>query len=148
MNRTGTTARLLSLTLATGLIAACASCGSYGGGSPSREYGPPLEFPLDRSFIPSPGLCRVYDPQRPEESEYTQPRGCEGIEQTAQVGTVVFYRPRDGTRTFRVCWMSRSEPGVVDGIDLFDIDRLRLIDVVLSRQRRTAENTMPCTGNP
>jgi hypothetical protein len=148
MNRTRIAASLFMLTLAAGLLVACGSGGSSGGASPSQEYGPPLDFPLERSVVPSPGFCRVYNPRRPEASEYGQARGCDGIEQSAQPGTVVLYRPRDGTRTFRVCWMSRGEPGVVDGIDLFDIDRLRLVDVVVPRQRRTAANTMPCTYNP
>ena len=44
--------------------------------------------------------------------------------------------------------MSRSEQGVVDGIDLFSVDKKRLIAVILPRIRRTAENTKPCNWEP
>ena len=40
--------------------------------------------------------------------------------------------------------MSTSDQGVIDGIDVYDYARLRLIRVVLGRARRTMQNTMRC----
>lgn len=120
-------------------------------GQENTETGPPLEFDLPSSYIPSPGLCRVFYPSAEEESSYLQARGCKGIENAvnaADIGAVILYRPKDGTRTFRVCWMSRSEQGVVDGIDLFSVDKKRLVGVILPRMRRTAEDTKPCDWEP
>jgi len=117
----------------------------------NTDTGPPLEFDLPSSYIPSPGLCRVFYPDAEEESSYMQARGCNGIENAinvADMGAVILYRPKDGSRNFRVCWMSRSEQGVVDGIDLFSVDKKRLIAVILPRIRRTAENTKPCNWEP
>ena len=140
---------LLFVSATMGAVFACSSGGSSDSGpSPSQESGPPLEFQLDRSMIPSTGLCRIYYPDRPAESEFLQARGCNGIEQAAQPGGVILYRPRGGSRTFRVCWMSRGEPGVVDGIDEFDVDRMRLVNVIVPRMRRTAENNVSCTQTP
>ncbi len=117
----------------------------------NTETGPPLEFDLPSSYIPSPGLCRIFYPREPETSSYLQARGCKDIEyaiNVADIGAVILYRPKDGSRNFRVCWMSRSENGVVDGIDLFSVDKKRLIKVILPRIRRTAENTQKCDWNP
>jgi hypothetical protein len=112
------------------------------------ETGPPLDFPLPRSYIPSPGLCRVYVPDRPGLSDNLQAMGCANIENTADLGTVVLYRPRDGSRNVHICYMSRSEQGVVDGIDVVSVDKLRIVSVLLPRLRRTAANTEKCTFSP
>ena len=120
-------------------------------GQENTETGPPLEFDLPSSYIPSPGLCRIFYPRALEESSYLQARGCKDIEYSINVtdlGAVILYRPKDGNRNFRVCWMSRSENGVVDGIDLFSVDKKRLIEVILPRLRRTAENTQKCDWDP
>jgi len=117
----------------------------------NTETGPPLDFDLPSSVIPSPGLCRIWYPDSPEESSYLQQRSCKDIEfavNVADVGAVILHRPKDGSRNFRVCWMSRSENGVIDGIDLFSVDKKRLIEVLLPRIRRTAENTQLCTWEP
>jgi hypothetical protein len=117
----------------------------------NTETGPPLEFDLPSSYIPSPGLCRIFYPRAPEESSYLQSRGCKDIEyaiNVADLGAVILFRPKDGSRNFRVCWMSRSENGVIDGIDLFSVDKKRLIKVILPKIRRTAENTQKCDWNP
>jgi hypothetical protein len=112
------------------------------------ETGPPLEFDLPRNMIPSPGLCRIYYPRRPDESMHLQAQGCNNIENTVNLGGVILFRPRDGSRNVHVCHMSRSEQGVVDGIDAVSVDRLRVVRVVLPRIRRTAANTQPCTYVP
>jgi hypothetical protein len=142
------------VTVAVVLAAACSSSSSTGGGETgaapqqSVETGPPLEFNLPRSYIPSPGFCRIYYPRRPEESDRLQAQSCTNIEYSVMTGGIVLYRPRDGSRNVHVCYMSRSEPGVVDGIDAVSIDKLRVVRVILPRMRRTADDTQSCTYNP
>ena len=149
--------RLLAFFALVGVVAILVACGgssSSGGGDQasapqqSLETGPPLEFDLPRSYIPSPGLCRIYYPRRPDESDYLQAQGCDNIENAVQLEGVVLYRPRDGSRNVHVCYMSRSEQGVVDGIDKVSVDRLSIVGVILPRMRRLAYNTQRCTYNP
>ena len=149
--------RLLACFALVGVVAILVACGvssSSGGGDQasapqqSLETGPPLEFDLPRSYIPSPGLCRIYYPRRPAESDYLQAQGCDNIEHAANLEGVVLYRPRDSSRNVHICYMSRSEQGVVDGIDVVSVDKLRVVRVILPRMRRTAENTQRCTWNP
>jgi len=153
MHRTRSAASL-ALVAVLVVIAACGGSTSSAGGDQaaapqqSLETGPPLEFPLPRSYIPSPGLCRIYYPDRPAESDYLQAQGCNDIENTVMTGGIVLYRPRDGSRNVHVCYMSRSDQGVVDGIDAVSVDRLRVVRVILPRMRRTTGNTQLCTYNP
>ncbi len=148
--------RLLAFFALVGVAAILVACGgsSSSGGDhaaapqQSLETGPPLEFDLPRSYIPAPGLCRIYYPRRPEESEYLQAQGCDNIENAVQLEGVILYRPRDDSRNVHVCHMSRSEQGVVDGIDAVSVDQLRMVRVILPRMRRTADNTQRCTFNP
>ena len=148
--------RLAALFALLGVMAILVACGgstSEGGdqapaANPNLETGPPLEFDLPRSYIPSPGLCRIYYPRRPAESDVLQAQGCNNIENTVNLGGVILFRPRDGSRNVHICYMSRSEQGVVDGIDAVSVDKLRIVRVVFPRLRRTADNTMPCTYVP
>ncbi len=148
--------RLVAFFAVVGVVAILVACGgstSEGGDQASApqqsiETGPPLEFDLPRSYIPSPGLCRIYYPRRPAESDYLLAQGCDNIENAVQLGGVVLYRPRDGSRNVHICYMSRAEQGVVDGIDVVSVDKLRVVRVILPRIRRTADNTQKCTWNP
>ena len=146
----------LVLLLAGGTMAVQA-CSSYSAGSGSEsgsstapaqldETGPPLAFTLPPSAIPSPGLCRIWVPDH-DVSAQLQATGCSGIEYTAPLGSVVLYRPRDGSRNVHVCWMSTSETGIVDGIDAFSVDKLRLVREILPKMRRSDES-VKCTHNP
>jgi hypothetical protein len=148
--------RLVAFFTVVGVVAILVACGgstSEGGDQASApqqslETGPPLEFDLPRSYIPSPGLCRIYYPRRPAESDVLLAQGCDNIENAVQLEGVVLYRPRDGSRNVHICYMSRSEQGVVDGIDVVSVDKLRVVRVILPRIRRTAENTQKCMYNP
>jgi hypothetical protein len=148
--------RLVAFFTVVGVVAILVACGSStseGGDQASApqqslETGPPLEFDLPRSYIPSPGLCRIYYPRRPAESDVLLAQGCDNIENAVQLEGVVLYRPRDGSRNVHICYMSRSEQGVVDGIDVVSVDKLRVVRVILPRIRRTAENTQKCMYNP
>lgn len=148
--------RLVAFFAVAGVVAILVACGgstSEGGDQASApqqsiETGPPLEFDLPRSYIPSPGLCRIYYPRRPAESDVLLAQGCDNIENAVQLEGVVLYRPRDGSRNVHICYMSRSEQGVVDGIDVVSVDKLRVVRVILPRIRRTAENTQKCMYNP
>ena len=148
--------RLVAFFAVLGVVAMLVACGgstSEGGDQASApqqslETGPPLEFDLPRSYIPSPGLCRIYYPRRPAESDVLLAQGCDNIENAVQLEGVVLYRPRDGSRNVHICYMSRSEQGVVDGIDVVSVDKLRVVRVILPRIRRTAENTQKCMYNP
>jgi hypothetical protein len=82
-----------------------------------------LEYP--RSEIPSPGLCRI--------AERGLTRSCNGIENEAQTGQTILFRPRDGTRRVVVCYLHRSNRGQIEGIDVFDIDTRDLVEVVQRR---------------
>ena len=129
--------------LSVGLMA-CSSGGEGGSApQPSTESGPPLDFPLDRRDVPSPGLCRVWIVGNPASQQFLQ-RSCDGIENTAPIGEYIMFRPQ-GQRVVHVCLMSSNTVGVVDGIDAFDIDRMRLVRVILPRQRRTEDDTVPCS---
>ena len=148
--------RLVAFFTVVGVVAILVACGgstSEGGDQASApqqslETGPPLEFDLPRSYIPSPGLCRIYYPRRLAESDVLLAQGCDNIENAVQLEGVVLYRPRDGSRNVHICYMSRSEQGVVDGIDVVSVDKLRVVRVILPRIRRTAENTQKCMYNP
>lgn len=103
----------------------------------------PLTIDISRGDLPSSGLCRVW---RPGEDSSSQPRAktCSGIEFDAPRGSYILYRPR-GKRVIHVCRMSSGLVGVVDGIDAYDLDRFEPLDVVLRNERRTEDNTVPCT---
>lgn len=142
--------------VAVGVVAmqACSSSSASSGSEtrtttaavPLDETGPPLSFTLPPSAIPSTGLCRIWVPDR-DESAQLQATGCNGIEYSAPLGSVVLYRPRDGSRNVHVCWMSTSETAVVDGIDAFSVDKLRLVREILPKMRRSDES-IKCTYNP
>ena len=115
-----------------------------------------LEFELPSRDIPRSGLCRVFYPNRDfypqRDNNAFDPRPCNGIENTiVGVGTlqaVILYRPKDDSDNFRVCWMSRTKAGVVDGIDLYSVKEKHLVREILPRRERTAENTRSCTWDP
>ena len=145
----------LALLVLVAVLVACSSSTTSGGSQQTQrpepmveETGPPLQFDLPQSYIPSPGLCRIYYPRRPAESDFLSARGCNGIENAVNLGGVVLYRPRDGSRNVHVCYMSRSEQGVADGIDVVSVDRLRVVRVIMPRMIRTAANTQLCTYTP
>jgi hypothetical protein len=154
MRRNRSAGYLASVAVAAALAVACSGSSSSAGGDTaagpqqSIESGPPIDFDLPRSYIPSPGFCRIYYPRRPDESDLLQAQSCANIENTVMTEGVVLYRPSDGSRNVHVCYMSRSDQGVVDGIDAVSVDRLRVVRVILPRMRRTAENTQKCTYNP
>ncbi len=80
-----------------------------------------MRLDLSRSELPAPGLCRIVG----------QPaRSCDRIELGAPYGSDILFRPTDGTRRIVVCRMSVSERGVIVGVDVFDIDTRRHLDVV------------------
>lgn len=60
-----------------------------------------------------------------------QVRGCEGIGWVAPLGSRIAYRPADGSRTVVICYMDPGERGIIIGIDVFNIDNQRLLDVLL-----------------
>jgi hypothetical protein len=105
--------------------------------------GPPIDLPITRANVPSSGLCRVFvvDFGRIASSNDF---GCNNIENSVQLGSFIMFRSRSDRNDVYLCRMSESEQGVIDGIDVYDYGRLRLIRVVLPRQRRTAANTMKC----
>lgn len=142
--------------LATCLLGvACSSSGSLteSGAEPAPAAegeevinGPPLNLPISRNEVPSSGLCRVFvvDFGRIESSNDF---GCNNIENSAPLGSYVMYRSRANRNDVLLCRMSDAFPGVVDGIDVYDFARLRLIRVILPQARRTADNTMTCAGH-
>ncbi len=119
------TVMLLSL-----MIAGISGCGSKGG-----ETAGPIRLDVPRRAIPAPGLCRVWL-DRSESRLQRLPRSCDGIENVAPLGSRVLYRPDNKSRTVEVRYMSRSHPGEVTGIDLFNIDNGNLVRIIQSYNGR------------
>ncbi len=105
--------------LAELLVAACA------GTSPGPAVSP-VELDLRAGALPSPGLCRIVS----QDSAYPRSQACDQIEREAPVGSRVVYRPADGSRRIVVCYMSPAERGVIIGVDVFDLDTRRNIEVL------------------
>jgi len=105
--------------------------------------GPPIDLPITRADVPNSGRCRVFvvDFGRIASSNDF---GCNNIENSVQLGSFIMFRSRSNRNDVYLCRMSDSEPGVIDGIDVYDYSRMRLTRVVLPRQRRTMDNTMKC----
>jgi hypothetical protein len=116
--------RALALLVAVGALTGCAS-----GGSDQGPVG--IELSVPRSAIPSTGLCRVWISGLAT-SQQPMSRGCEGIEDTAPLGSRVLYRPDDSSREVHVSYMSRAAPGWVTGIDAFSVDTMRLTRVIMA----------------
>jgi len=86
--------------------------------------GTPHTFlPVPFSAVPPPGLCRVH----PSSSAA---RDCDDIEWDTEPRSIVLYRPDDDSRYVVVCYMSDSERGRIDGVEVFDIDTRRLVHVI------------------
>jgi hypothetical protein len=73
MRRNRSAAFLAIVATAAALAVACSSSSSSSGhdtwAAPAMgtdETGPPIDFPLPRSYIPSSDFCCVYVPSRPE----------------------------------------------------------------------------------
>jgi hypothetical protein len=111
--------------LAASVLGGLAACGARSGTDTPTVSPTQLEF--SRREIPAPGLCRI------GETGASQ-RTCDGIEFAAPPGSSVLYRPDDGSRRVVVCYLDVSDPGVIVGVDVFDIDTRRHIEVILSRK--------------
>ncbi len=105
------------------VLLGCAAVLGCGSSSP-----PPLRLGVPSQSLPAPGLCRVL-------LEGYLPRRCDGIANIAPLDSRVAYRFDDGSRNVAVCYMDSGARGVVTGIDIFEIDRGRLVSV----QRRYAD---------
>ena len=146
--------RVVGSLVAALFVAACSSSSSSSNNGTSAsapapqgetiQNGPPIDLPITRNDVPSSGLCRVFvvDFGRIASSNDF---GCDNLENSVQLGSYIMFRSRRNRNDVYLCRMSTSEQGVIDGIDVYDYSRLRLIRVVLFRQRRTMENTMKCS---
>ena len=107
------------------------------------QNGPPIDLPITRNEVPSTGLCRVFvvDFNRIASSNDF---GCNNIEMSVQLGSYIMFRSRANRNEVYLCRMSSDLPGVIDGIDVYNIARMNLVRVVMPRQRRTADNSMRC----
>ncbi len=107
------------------------------------QNGPPIDLPITRNEVPSTGLCRVFvvDFNRIASSNDF---GCNNIEMSVQLGSFIMFRSRANRNEVYLCRMSSDLPGVIDGIDVYNIARMNLVRVVMPRQRRTADNSMRC----
>ena len=110
--------------LATSLTLTTSACA----GGPSGEPASPVRLDIPKSALPGPGLCRVWVGGLAVSQRL--PRGCDGVENTAPIGSRVLFRPDDRSRTVHVRYMSPSTPGEVIGIDVFNIDTGRLVRVL------------------
>lgn len=104
---------------------AVAGCGSGGGTQQDVSNLAPVRLDIPRGEIPSPGLCRIVG--------RGLARSCNDIEFAAQPGETIVYRPRDDTRRVVVCYMHRSNPNQIEGIDVFNMDTRDLIEVIQRR---------------
>ena len=125
--------RYTAIALAVGLSAT----GACGGGSSDGGV-TPIELSVPKDQLPSPGLCRVWV-SGGQTGQQPLARSCDDIEWTAPLGSLVLYRPDDGSREVHVRYMSSNTPGFVTGIDAFDIDTLRLVRVIQEYTRETPD---------
>lgn len=103
------------------LLGAGWACSS---GSNEPQYPSPTRLGISRSALPAPGLCRILGAAQ-------QSRTCEGIAYVAPEGSQVLYRMKDPSHVVVVCYMHRSRRGFVFGIDVFNANNQRLLDVLL-----------------
>lgn len=107
-----------------GVGAVClASCRLFPGGGAIS----PVRLEVPRASLPSPGMCRLWDTGDTAEPPS---RTCDGIEGLAPRGSQVVYRPEDGSHHVLVCYMSLTERARIDGVDVFDIDTGRHLEVI------------------
>ncbi len=99
-------------------VTACSS------GTNEPQYPSPTRLNISRSALPGPGLCRV-------EGAAQRTRSCEGIANIAPEGSTVLYRMKDPAYVVVICHMHRSRRGYVIGIDVFNANNQRLIDVLM-----------------
>ncbi len=103
------------------LLVAGLACGA---GSNEPQYPSPTRLGISRSALPAPGLCRILGATQ-------QSRTCDGIAHVAPVGSQVLYRMKDPSHVVVICYMHRSRRGHVFGIDVFNANNQRLLDVLL-----------------
>ena len=102
-------------------LAGCVVASACGKPQASRHQYLPVSF----SALPPPGLCRIYSSGSP-----SAVRDCDDIEWDAEPRHTILYRPNDGSRHVVVCYMSDSERGRIDDVEVFDIDTRRFIQVI------------------
>ncbi len=93
-------------------------------GSSEEQYPSPTTLGIPRSSLPAPGLCRVVGSSQ-------QSRSCEGIANVAPEGSRVLYRMEDPSYVVVICYMHPSLRRLVYGIDVFNANNQRLLDVLL-----------------
>jgi hypothetical protein len=79
-----------------------------------------------RDDIPPPGRCRIA--QQPLVDR--EHRDCDDIEWAADPGESILYRPSAETHQVVVCYMDPIERGLIDGVEVFDMDSGRLLEVI------------------
>jgi len=116
---------IIRMLLAGSTLGGLTACGARSSNDVPTVSPTQLEF--SGREIPAPGLCRIGE-------RGASQRTCDGIEFAAPPGSSVLYRPDDGSRRVVVCYLDLSDPGVIVGVDVFDIDTGRHIEVILSRK--------------
>jgi hypothetical protein len=109
-----------TITVGTLLVAGWA-CGA---GSNEPQFPSPTRLGISRSSLPAPGLCRIL-------GAVQKSRTCEGIALAAPRGSQVLYRMKDPSHVVVICYMHRSRRGYVFGIDVFNANNQRQLDVLL-----------------
>ena len=92
--------------------------------SNEAHYPSPTRLGMQRSSLPAPGLCRVIGSAQDS-------RSCEGIANVAPEGSRVLYRMEDPSYVVVVCYMHPALRRFVYGIDVFNANNQRLLDVLL-----------------
>ena len=110
-----------SAMVAAALLVAGWACSS---GSNEPQYPSPTRLGIPRSSLPTPGFCRVIGAAQ-------ESRSCEGIANVAPLGSRVLYRMKDPSHVVVICYMHISRWRVVYGIDVFNANNQRLLDVLL-----------------
>ena len=83
-------------------------------------------MPVPHSAAPPPGQCRIYSGRLVDR----RTQDCEDLEWVANPGQMILYRPIDTTRTLVVCYMDRTERGLIYAVDVFDVGSGRLVEVI------------------
>jgi hypothetical protein len=114
-----------------GLLVVIIALGAVACGGKSGAYPSPMTLGISWDDLPPPGRCRAWVGGLPAAAQ-PLPQDCDSIEYSTPPGSRILYRPDDGTRRVVVCYLSPSETGRIIGVDVFDMDSQRLLEVLQS----------------
>lgn len=79
-----------------------------------------------RSDLPPPGRCSLASGRAIDRED----RDCDDLEGIADPGQIILFRPTDGSGQIVVCHMDPLERGLIDAVEVFDINTGELVEVI------------------